>query len=93
MQGIGNKQLMENEIAELIVKIGGQCNKIISSLICTAQKRLNDKVIVVNNILKRVSKLNELEFYDNSNICAENLFVDGKVILANNFIYVLNRFI
>ena len=75
------------------MKIGWQCNEIISSLICTAQKRLNDKVIVVNNILKRVCKLNELEFYDNSNICAENLFDDGKVNLANNFIYVLNRFI
>ena len=39
-------------------------------------------------------------FIDNSNICAENLFEDGlhlnddgKVILANTFIYVLNTFI
>ena len=54
----------------------------------------------MNNILKRVCKLNELGFIDNSNICAENLFEDGlhlhddgKVVLANNFIYVLNTFI
>ena len=39
-------------------------------------------------------------FIDNSNICAENLFEDGlhlsedaKMILANNFIYILNTFI
>ena len=104
---IGNKQLTENEIAEwIIVKVGRQCKEsnvndvFISSLICRAQKRLNDKVIAANNILKRVCKLNELGFIDNSNICAENLFEDGlhlnddgKVILANNFIYVLNTFI
>ena len=103
---IGNKQLTENEIVEWIVKIGRQCKEsnvndvFISSLICRAQKRLNDKVIAVNNILKRVCKLNGLGFIDNSNICAENLFEDGlhlnddgKVILANNFIYVLNTFI
>ena len=90
----------------MIVKIGRQCKEsnvndvFISSLICRAQKRLNDKVIAVNNILKRVCKLNGLGFIDNSNICAENLFEDGlhlnddgKVILANNFIYVLNTFI
>ena len=58
------------------------------------------KVITVNNILKRVCKLNWFGFIDNSNICVENLFEDslhlnddGKVILANNFIYVLNTFI
>ena len=50
---------------------------LISSLICRAQKRLNDKVIVVNKMLKRVCKLNGLVFIDNSNICAENLFEDG----------------
>ena len=67
----------------------------ISSLICRARKRLNDKVIAVNNILKRVCKLNGLLFIDNSNICAENSFedglhlnYDGKVVLVNNFIYV-----
>ena len=56
-------------------------------------------MIAVNNILKRVCKLNWFEFIGNSNICAENLFEDslhlnddGKVILANNFTYVLNRF-
>ena len=54
-------------------------------------------MIAVNNILKRVCKLNGLGFIDNSNICAENLFEDslhlnndGMVILANNFVYVLN---
>ena len=53
----------------------------------------------MNNILKRVCKLNWFEFIGNSNICAENLFEDilhlnddGKIILANNFTYVLNRF-
>ena len=53
----------------------------------------------MNNILKRVCKLNGLGFVDNGNIYAENLFADGlhlnddgKVILANNFIYVLNTF-
>ena len=41
-----------------------------------------------------------LGFIDNRNICMKNLFSDGlhlnddgKVLLANNFIYVLNRFI
>ena len=59
---IGNKQHTENEIAEWIVKMDRQCkeNKVnyifISSLICRAQKKLNDKVISVNNILKRVCK-------------------------------------
>ena len=103
---IGNKQPGKNEIAEWIVKIGRPCKEsnvndaFISSLLCRAQKRLNDKVISVNNILKRVCKLNGLRFIDNSNICAENLFEDslhlnddGKVILANNFICVLNTFI
>ena len=103
---ISNKQLTENEIVEWIVKIGRQCKEsnvndvFISSLICRAQKRLNDKVIAVNNILKRVCKLNGLGFIDNTNICAENLFEDGfhlnddsKVVLANNFTYVLNTFI
>ena len=55
-------------------------------------------MIAVNNILKRVCKLNRLGLIDNSNICVENLFEDGlydhgKIILANGFIYVLNRFI
>ena len=55
-------------------------------------------MIAVNNILKRVCKLNRLGLIDNSNICVENLSEDGlhdhgKVILANGFIYVLNRFI
>ena len=103
---IGNKQLTKIEIAEWIVKIGRQCKEnnvndvFISSLIYRAQKRLNDKVIAVNNILKRVCKLDWLEFIDNNNISAENLFEDGlhlnddsKIILANDFIYVLNRFI
>ena len=47
-----------------------------------------------------VCKLIGLGFIDNSKIYAENLFEDGlhlnddgKVILANNFIYVLNTFI
>ena len=101
---IENKQLAEHEIGEWIVKIGRQCKEsnvddaFISSLICKAQKRLNDKVIAVNNILKRVHKLNGLGFIDNSNICVENLFrhglhlkADSKVILANDFIYLLNR--
>ena len=80
---IGNKQLTENEIAEWIVKIGRQCkesnvnNVFISSLICRAQKRLNNKVIAMNNILKRVCKLNRFGFIDNSKMCAENLFEDG----------------
>ena len=75
---ISNKQLTENEIVEWIVKIGRQCKEsnvndvFISSLICRAQKRLNDKVIAVNNILKRVCKLNGLGFIDNSNISTEN---------------------
>ena len=63
-------------------------------------KKINDKVIAVNNILKPVCKLNGLRFIDNSNICTEILFEDSlhlnndsKVILANNVIYVLNRFI
>ena len=103
---IGNKQLTKIEIAEWIVKIGRQCKEnnvndvFISSLIYRAQKRLNDKVIAVNNILKRVCKLDWLEFIDNNNISAENLFEDvlhlnddSKIILANDFIYVLNRFI
>ena len=90
----------------MIVKIGWQCKEsnvndvFISSLICRDKKRLNDKVIAVNNILKRVCELNGLGFIDNSNICAEKLFEDGlhlkddgKVILANNLIYVLNMFI
>ena len=102
---IGNKQLTANEIAEWIVKISRPCKErnvndiFISSLICREQKKLNDKVIAVNDILKGVCKLNGLGIIDNSNICAENLFKnslnlndDGKVIVASNFMYVLNRF-
>ena len=87
------------------MKIGRQCKEsnvndvFISSLTCRAQKILNDKVIPLKNVLKRFCRLNGLGFNDNSNICVENLFEDGlylnddgKVILANNFIYVLNRF-
>ena len=83
---IGNKQLTENEIAEWIRR-GGLQGK---------EGNINEKVIVV----KRVCKLNKLGFIDNSNISTENLFEDslhlsddGKVILANNFICVLIRFI
>ena len=56
---ISNKQLTETEITEWIVKIGRQCKEsnvndvFISSLICRAQKRLNDKVIAVSNILNK----------------------------------------
>ena len=39
-----------------------------SSLIGRPQKRLNDKVIAVNIILKRVCKLNGSGFIDNDNI-------------------------
>ena len=86
---IENKQLVENEIAEWIVKISQQCKEsnvddvFISSIICKAQKRLNDKVIAVNNILKRVHKLNRLGFTDNGNICAENLFKHGLHLKAD----------
>ena len=48
----------------------------------------------MNNVLKRVCKLNGLGFIDNSNIGAENLFEDGlplnddgQVILVNNFMF------
>ena len=54
----------------------------------------------MNNILKRACKLYGLGFIDNSYICAEDLFEDclhlnndGKAVLANNLIYVLNRVI
>ena len=57
-------------------------------------------MISVNNILKQVCKLHGLGFAVSSNICAENLFGDAlhlnddwRVILANNFIYFLTRFI
>ena len=49
--GIGNKQFTENEIAECIIKIGWQCKEsnvndvFIPSLICRAQKRLNDLLV------------------------------------------------
>ena len=39
-----------------------------SSLIGRPQKRLNDKVIAANIILKRACKLNGLGFIDNDNI-------------------------
>ena len=72
----------------------------ISPVVCRAQNTLNDKVITVNSILKQVYKLNGLGFIDSSNICSEHLFDDGlhlndngKVILTNNFMNVLNRFI
>ena len=72
----------------------------ISFLIGREQKRLNDKLITVNATLKWGCKLNELGFIDNSNICSENLFDvrlrlsnDSMVILANDFIYALNRLI
>ena len=57
-------------------------------------------MIAVNNILKRACKLYGVGFIDNSYICAEDLFEDclhlnddGKAVLANNLIYVLNRVI
>ena len=85
---------------EWIVKIGRQCKEkdlddvLISSLMQSTKKRLNDKVIAVNNVLKRICKLNGLGFIDNSNTGAENLLgdglhlnSDGKVNLVNHFIY------
>ena len=52
----------------------------------------------MNNILKKVCKLNKFGFIDNSKICSENLFEaglhindDGQVVLTNKFIYVLKR--
>ena len=90
---IGNKQLTENEIAEWI-KESNVNDVFISSLMCRAQKSLNDKVMALKNILKRVCKSNGLGFIDNSNFCVENLFEnglhlndDGKVTLANNSRY------
>ena len=90
---IGNKQLTENEIAEWI-KESNVNDVFISSLMCRAQKSLNDKVMALKNILKRVCKSNGLGFIDNSNFCVENLFEnglhlndDGKVVLANNSRY------
>ena len=71
---------------------------IISSLICRAQKQINDKMMAVNNILKRVCKLNGLEFIDNSNIYAENLFEDDLhlTMMVRYFelliLYVLSKF-
>ena len=49
--GIGNKQFTENEIAEWIIKIGRQIKEsnvndvFIPSLICRAQKILNDLLV------------------------------------------------
>ena len=61
------------------MNIGRECkesnadNVFISSLIGRAQRRLNDKVLAVNNILKRVYKLKGLGFIDSSLIFSENL--------------------
>ena len=103
---IGNIKLSEREIAEWIVMIGRQCKEsnvnhvFISSVICRAQTRLNAKVKAVNNILKEICRLNGLGFVDNSNIGLEHLYEDGlhlnddgKALLADNFIYVLNNFV
>ena len=56
----GNKQLTENKIAEK----SNACDVFVSSLICKAQKRLNDKLIAATNILKHVCKLNGLGFIE-----------------------------
>ena len=80
---IGHKQLTENENSKWIVKVSRQCkgsnvsDVFISLLICRVQKRLNNKFITLNNILKHVHKLNLLESIDNGDIYTES----GKVIL------------
>ena len=62
------------------MNIGRECkesnanNVFISSLIGRAQRRLNNEVLAVNNILKRVYTLKGLEFIDSSLIFSENLF-------------------
>lgn len=62
------------------MNIGRECkesnanNVFISSLIGRAQRRLNDEVLAVNNILKRVYTLKGLGFIDSSLIFSENLF-------------------
>ena len=103
---IGNMNLTDKEIAEWIVKIGRQCRErnvnyvFISSVICRTQNRLNRKVQAVNNILQQICKLNGLGFINNSNIVLEHICEDGlhlndngKALLANNFVHVLNNFI
>ena len=70
---------MENDLVEWIVKIGRQCKEskvsdvFISSLRGRTQKRLSDTVITMNNILKRVCKLNGLGFTDSNNICLRKI--------------------
>ena len=101
-----NRNLTENDIAEWIVKIGCYCkenninNIFISSLVCRAQFTLTKKIKAINNILENICGENGLGFIDIKNICDDDLFEDGvhlnesgKIKLANNFIYVLNRFV
>ena len=62
------------------MNIGRECkesnanNVFISSLIGRAQRRLNNEVLAVNIILKRVYTLKGLGFIDSSLIFSENLF-------------------
>ena len=103
---VGNRNLTDNDIAEWIVKIGKYCKEsgvnyvFISSLVCRAQFTLDKKVKSINNILKNICLENGLGFIDNKNICTDDLYEDGmhlnddgKIKLAKNFIYVLNKFV
>ena len=97
------ENLTEEEIAHEIINAGLYCRSagvneiVISGLICRKNHYFNSRVSKVNILLQKLCFENKFYFIDNNNIKSENLYTDGlhlldngKIILANNFIYFLN---
>ena len=95
-----------NHIAQRIINIRRYCKEknvndvLMSSLICSAQPNLQNKVNEVNKILFNTCKLYGLGYINNSNIKVEFLVQDGlhlnetgKMYLANNYINFINKFV
>ena len=98
-------RLTEKEIAERIMFVAQKCKEygveqifVSSLLVC---KRIDQrKIDLLNSILKQNAELKSYVFIDNGSIKEQHLWNDGihlnnqgKIILANNFLYYLNNFL
>ena len=97
------EKLTEEEIVKEIIRIGSYCQDkgvneiIISGLICRKGQYHNSRVSKVKDYFQKYCFENRFYFIDNPKIRWGHLFRDGlhlvengKVILADNFIYCLN---
>ena len=94
------------EVAKSVIRTGQKCEKagvnnvFISAIIERSNMALIKEIREVNGILKTMCKVNNFYFIDNNKITKEflsydnlHLNIEGTRILANNYIYYLNKHI